>query len=222
MTTTFPLPLDHTLLHLVKYNVFRGLVENKMILDRLTMQYQITNKIRTGPFSYFASFPNSSVILPVVPNPSARSLTPTASQMTMVHSSWINVLPFPAMRENMIKWESDFDHSELVKDLVGNLINLKLFPSVPPSSSRRPAHAGRQIVLQEGDDGEPTAITEPGLILWGEPYRAESWEATPEFLQKWAWAVAGSRELIDSTNYWRSRRGENPLRLVSVDDGASP
>jgi hypothetical protein len=65
------------------------------------------------------------------------------------------------------------------------------------------------------DDDEITA-TRNGLIIWGEPYRAESWEATPGFLRKWAWAVVGCEELIASTNRWRGVRGEGPVRVLGL------
>lgn len=188
-----------------------------MVVDQLTLQYHISDNNEIELVSNYGTFSRHSVILPATPHCSARSLTPTSSQMTVIHSSWINYIPFPRMRENLIWWEFDFDHSELVKDLVGDLINLNVFITTPSSSARRPEPADGEIVLQEVDDDEPVAINQSGLILWGEPYKAESWEATPEFFRKWAWAVAGCQELIDSTNHWRALRGENPLRLLSVD-----
>jgi hypothetical protein len=52
-----------------------------------------------------------------------------------------------------------------------------------------------------------------GLIVWGEPWDISAWEASPEFLKKWAWVVEGCHELFQSTNYWRMKRGEKPLAL---------
>lgn len=207
-TTWFPLPVDHLLLHLIKYNVFRGLCENKAVLEHLAVQYRTADS-QAEAFCDHTIFPSYSVIMPVAPHRSG-SLTPTPLQMSVIHSTWINFLPFPTIRENLIRWEFAFDHSDLVGDLVGDLINLKIFLST--SSSPRPELPSEQTVT-EGDDEEPTA-TQTGLILWGEPYRADTWEATPKFLQKWAWAVTDCQELIDSTNHWRSIRGEKPLRLA--------
>lgn len=205
-TTWFPLPADH-LLHLVKYNVFRGLCQNKTTLETLAVQYDTANH-PNGPFSDHKTFPRYSVILPKAPHRSS-CLTPTPLQMSVVHSTWINFIPFPKIRDNLIKWEFAFDHSDLVGDLVGDLINLKIFLSTTTSS--RPT-GSRDPAAREGNNDEvPT--DETGLILWGEPYLAESWEATPGFLRKWTWAVAGCQELIDSSNYWRGVRGERPLQL---------
>ncbi|KAL4933737.1 bZIP transcription factor [Aspergillus undulatus] len=216
-TTWFPLPLDQQLLHLIQYNVFRGLFKNKTVVQRLTMQYRINSGNQTEPFPDNSRYPSYSVILPVTLTSLPESLAPTTSQMNIVHSSWINALPFPKMRENLIKFEFDFDHAELIKDLVGNLINSNIFLSIRSSFQWRPAalEGNTALQLQEGYDnnGQATTASQSGLIVWGEPYRAESWEATPEFLRKWAWALEGCQELIDSTNFWRRTRGESPLRL---------
>lgn len=50
-----------------------------------------------------------------------------------------------------------------------------------------------------------------GLIVWGEPWDPYAWEASPKFLQKWAWVVEGCHELRKSTNYWRMKRGEKRI-----------
>jgi hypothetical protein len=52
-----------------------------------------------------------------------------------------------------------------------------------------------------------------GLIVWGEPWDIYSWEASPEFLRKWGWLVEGCHELLQSTNYWRMKRGEKSIGL---------
>jgi hypothetical protein len=50
-----------------------------------------------------------------------------------------------------------------------------------------------------------------GLIVWREPWDPASWEASETFLRKWGWIVKGCVELLQSTNYWRTRRGEKAL-----------
>jgi hypothetical protein len=62
------------------------------------------------------------------------------------------------------------------------------------------------------DEDEVTAGRN-GLIVWGEPHDRQSWEATPSFLEKWAWAVEGCDELVKCSNRWRLMRGEEPMRL---------
>ncbi|KAL4937378.1 hypothetical protein BDV06DRAFT_74803 [Aspergillus oleicola] len=219
--TWFPLPLDQQLLHLIQYNVCRGLYKNKEVVQRLTMQYCMDLDYKTEVFLHTSAYPSYSVILPAAATDLPQSLAPTTLQMNIVHSSWINILPFPKLRENLIKFEFAFDHSELVRDLVGNLINSNLFLSIPPLLKKLPALADEQTAFQhqreDDDDGEVTAAaTHPGLIVWGEPYSAENWEATPGFIHKWAWALADCQELIDSTNHWRRERGEDPINLMTA------
>ncbi|KAJ5356482.1 Protein of unknown function DUF3425 [Penicillium concentricum] len=50
-----------------------------------------------------------------------------------------------------------------------------------------------------------------GLLVWGEPSDPKSWEITEEFLKKWPWVMCGVPELIESTNYWRRKRGEEVI-----------
>ncbi|RHZ62469.1 NmrA-like family protein [Aspergillus thermomutatus] len=50
-----------------------------------------------------------------------------------------------------------------------------------------------------------------GVIVWGEPWDQQGWEVTEAFVQKWPWVVRGSRSLLESTNYWRAKRGEPAL-----------
>lgn len=51
----------------------------------------------------------------------------------------------------------------------------------------------------------------PGLIIWGEPHDPYGWEVTEDFAKKWNWLLSGCREILESTNYWRAQRGEEPL-----------
>lgn len=201
---TFPLPSDQ-LLHLIQYNVLRALGRNKETLSALAVEYCAVQSTRIT-----SSFPNHSVIWPASPTLST-CLSPTARQMKVAHSSWINILPFPTMRDRLIARESHFDHADFVRDLVGEQINLGLFLSTTcPASVGMPPG---KLILQDPD--LETMGSESRLVVWGEPYRAESWEASPGFLQKWAWCVTDCRELLDSTNHWRAVRGEAPLFFLS-------
>jgi hypothetical protein len=68
--------------------------------------------------------------------------------------------------------------------------------------------------MDDGDAGDDAPVDRRGFILWGEPFHKDSWEVTPGFLRKWSWAVEGCGELIESTNRWRTARGETPLRMM--------
>ncbi|KAM5358527.1 hypothetical protein ACJZ2D_015216 [Fusarium nematophilum] len=112
--------------------------------------------------------------------------------------------------------EGRFDHWELLQDLIGELM------SVTPAPKRRdtpltitvadPKTMWTLPLTARRDEDEVTAGRR-GLIVWGEPYDMQSWEATPGFLAKWAWAVEGCDELVKCSNRWRMMRGEEPMRL---------
>ncbi|KAL2064065.1 hypothetical protein VTL71DRAFT_4559 [Oculimacula yallundae] len=202
--TGFPLSSDH-LLHLIHFNVFRGLITNKSILRGRTLQSKINLDILLpncrnlcDGLALIRSKPGQ-----VIPS----SLNPTYVQASIAHSSWMNMFPFPAIRDNLIKAEKDFDHEELCFDLFGEMI----------SSWTLDARPALQEVRGWDDDneGEFTARRK-GLILWGEPWDKNAWEVTPGFIQKWAWLLRNCDELIDSTNRWRSMRDENPLAYPFV------
>ncbi|KAH8668001.1 hypothetical protein BGZ60DRAFT_41550 [Tricladium varicosporioides] len=52
-----------------------------------------------------------------------------------------------------------------------------------------------------------------GMVIWGEPWDIAGWEVTEDFLKHWGWAIRGCQSIIQSTNYWRAKRGEKPLRF---------
>ncbi|PLB47336.1 hypothetical protein P170DRAFT_239279 [Aspergillus steynii IBT 23096] len=202
---------DH-LLHLIYYNVFRALYRNKEILSQTAISLVPDHDDHPKILSP-ADFPSYAVTFPATSD-LPGCLAPTELQMNLTHSTWISVLPFPRMRENLVLWDLCYDHSEMVNDLVGDLVDGKKYRSsgmvqTPPSPSPSPDGTG-QLVISESEDDEVTT-SRNGLIVWGEPYRMESWEVTPGFLRKWAWAVEGCDELIRSSNRWRMIRGEGPL-----------
>ncbi|KAJ5671934.1 hypothetical protein N7507_001061 [Penicillium longicatenatum] len=201
-------PFADQVLHLIHYNAFRGFYRNKILLGRTAMSLSPGRK----PVPFDEAFPSFSVVVPraldiVVPG----NLTPTQSQMSLIHSTWINSLPFPAMRDNLIKWEGSFNHAEFAKDVMGNIIDSILFPQ-PEGSSVTGLMVENQGIEELEDDDEVTA-NQSGLIVWGEPDRMDSWEATPGFLRKYAWAMTGCDGLIESSNKWRRTRGEEPLHF---------
>jgi hypothetical protein len=52
------------------------------------------------------------------PSPShPLSLHPTEAQLQIIHPRWIDCLPFPKMRDSLVKLAGAFDIEELVKDL---------------------------------------------------------------------------------------------------------
>ncbi|RAK87614.1 hypothetical protein BO79DRAFT_218821 [Aspergillus costaricaensis CBS 115574] len=198
--STPSIPPDH-LLHLITHNVFRALYTNKTLL------YNHSTALLPGPT------PNSSIhliheglIFPIYattipnshPSPIPTSLFPTPSQRTLTHYSWIDLVPWPRMRENLIKWEMCFDHGEFVRDLVGGYVmeGWELFDGLQGQDVN--GRIGERVVVEvDGDDdGEVSGNATNGWIVWGEPHCKESWEVTPGFLRKWGWVVEGCTSLL--------------------------
>lgn len=210
---TSSLLADH-LLHLIHYNVFRGLHQNKCILNELAVNIFLESG-EAVPVKSDEAFCRFFAIKPVretLPD----HLEPTKLQRTRIHATWINFLPFSQLRDNLIRWQDRFDHWELAKDVLGIEYVGRQWFRERKSNKDLPPPKWRLLLLPEDDD-EITAYRH-GLIIWGEPYRKEDWEATPGFLRKWMWAVDGCEDLIASTNYWRIRRGEEPLYLEDISE----
>ncbi|KAF7591666.1 hypothetical protein BBP40_001243 [Aspergillus hancockii] len=157
LDTRLSLPADH-LLHLIHYNVFGGIHITKEILEPLTVSVIPGAEHEVVPG--YGPFPGSSMLLTPSPDVLPKSLVPTLLQMEAVHPTWINLFPFPKVRNNLISWQNCFNHVELVEDLLGSTCPAEVFAS--PWASQGPI----------GVDDEVTTARN-GLILWGEPHRAE-------------------------------------------------
>ncbi|KAF9874096.1 hypothetical protein CkaCkLH20_08468 [Colletotrichum karsti] len=208
----FPLSTDH-LLHLVQYNVFRAFVSNKRTLNTLLTGWDDSPPSRAicpigAPF-----YRDDTVFYPLNPN-IPLALVPTHLQQTGLHSSWINLIPFPRVRDNLIRHEGSFDHWELLQDLVGEIMNATQARQRPsPAITVSDPQTTWTPSLTAGRDEDEVTAGRKGLIVWGEPYDVGSWEITPGFLTKWSWAVEGCDDLVESSNRWRLIRGEEPMRL---------
>jgi hypothetical protein len=97
-------PRADLLLTLIQFNIFRALVYNThaLGLDFAWLQEEAVSTFygqsntRDGP----------------------TSLYPTTLQYKVEHHPWIDLFPFPAMRDNMLRQGEDFDDSDLCYDLV--------------------------------------------------------------------------------------------------------
>ncbi|KAL6230463.1 hypothetical protein BDW75DRAFT_222686, partial [Aspergillus navahoensis] len=200
----FPLSSDH-LLHLIQYNVFRALITNKRTLNTLPTDLATCSATKLCR--------DDTTRFPINPN-IPPSLFPTNLQQTCYHSTWINVIPFPRIRDNLIRCEGRFDHGELMQDLTGELMTSILTPRRRGTSGTATGPEDRlSLSLPSGIDTDEVTAGRNGLIVWGEPHELQSWEATPGFLAKWAWAVEGCEELVEISNTWRIKRGEEPMQL---------
>ncbi|UKZ79428.1 hypothetical protein TrVFT333_007181 [Trichoderma virens FT-333] len=134
---------DH-LLHLIHFNVLRGLSYNKKVIKPTTFL-----ECTGDPSEHLKR------VIPQLPDTSAlsgfrlpESLTPTKLQLSCPHSNWIDVFPFPKMRDNLIRWENYFSHAEFLTDLLGNLINCMTAP--PPKTTHALPSSGTQAAAQGG------------------------------------------------------------------------
>lgn len=92
-------------------------------------------------------------------------------------------IPFPAMRNNLILLQRQYDIDDFIHDLGGGLYD-------------------------SYDD-----VVRRGLLVWGDPWRVDCWEVSEGFVCKWGLLLKGCSDVIGSTNYWRQSRGEDRLNV---------
>ncbi|KAF2111391.1 hypothetical protein BDV96DRAFT_649952 [Lophiotrema nucula] len=166
----FPLSPDHYLLTLVQYNVLRAVITNLQLCSLL---------------SHLPSECRAALNIPTPPPPSTipPSFAPTHTQSSVPHPSWIDTVPCPQLRDNLILTQGRWDEDELCGDMCGG--------------------------LYEGYDD----VVQRGLLVWDEPWRVGSWEVSTGFVEKWGWLLKGCTEMERSTNLWREGRGEDKLNF---------
>lgn len=170
-----PLSSDH-LITLLQYRVLRGCLEIRQILS-----LNLGDAFQVSPEElHLCSYPSPSMtdLLPI-------SLTPTILQCSVAHHHWIDLIPHPNFRDNLIAAIGTFDADELWSDTVGGL-----FEGFPDSQAEH-----------------------QGVILWDTPWLSCGWELSEGFIRKWWWALRGCEELLEATNFWRVQRGEDLLRI---------
>lgn len=172
----FPLSPDHCLITLVQYNVVRAMLINMSILsiqDRLPPGCG-----RSLSIPCFGAVPSSPESIPA-------DLRPTALQKSLTkpppHLFWVDALPFPKLRNNLILMSGTYDTENLLLDI-------------------------GQGIYEGFDDDERR-----GCVVWREPWSASGWEFSEGFVRKWGFLLAGCADAIRSTNYWREMRGDDAL-----------
>ena len=166
----FPLSGDH-LITLLQFNVLRGSIANRQLLSPLSPHSCSTETLHV--------LPSHTSSLNLVP----PSLAPTHLQCTVPHEDWMDIIPDPKWRDNVIRAAGTFDEDELWSDLLGGL-----FEGFPDSE-----------------------IEHRGVVAWSPPWEASGWEVSPGFWEKWGWTLVGCVEVVDATNRWRAKRGQGPL-----------
>ncbi len=156
---------------LIKLNVLNALARNATLLGIPTDSLCADEAI--SPFSVQGPAPSETSSWP-------ESLRPTTVQLSVRHHPWIDLIPFPVMRNRALL---AIDSGLLDEDeFCENLMEV------------------------DGDRSE-----KPSLIVWGESSDPRGWEATLLFFEKYGWLVWACPEIIESTNFWRRKRGEETL-----------
>jgi hypothetical protein len=112
--------------------------------------------------------------------------------------------------------------------------SLHLPPSLWPSKSQRkiihhpwidliPMLSMRESLLSRMDTVDEDELCgdlygapqsdETGLRVWGEAWDPLAYEVSEALVKKWSWMIEECPDIIESTNYWRRRRGQKALAL---------
>ncbi|KAH6653014.1 hypothetical protein BKA67DRAFT_307478 [Truncatella angustata] len=165
----FPLSPDHQLIVLIQFNALRAILTN---LSILSLQHRM-------PLECRAAF--NIACLPEAPSTIPPALRPTPLQASIPHDPWIDMIPFPTMRDNMMLNGDNTVLDDICEDALGG--------------------------LYEGYDD----IEARGIIVWGEPWAPSGWEVSEGFARKYWFLLKGCDELIEATQRYREARGEERL-----------
>ncbi|KAI9879313.1 MAG: hypothetical protein M1830_008964 [Pleopsidium flavum] len=118
-------------------------------------------------------------------------LRPSSEQITVKHHPYIDILPFPTLRKNLITHQEEIDEDEFFHDMLTGLV----------------CWGGAGIGRKDREDSTGYAST-------GTPWDVRSWEARVWFLEKY-WTLLGGEdgELVRQSEWWRSIRGDDTLNM---------
>ncbi|KAF8860431.1 hypothetical protein BDZ45DRAFT_800797 [Acephala macrosclerotiorum] len=178
----FPLSSDH-LITLIQFNVLRATLTNLHLLSLLqTIPYECSLALSIAP--------SSSHPLSIPP-----SLQPTSIQSSIPHDPWIDIIPSPQWRDNLILAQGMYDLDDLCCDMAGG--------------------------LWEGFPDGDANCTEKGIVAWNTPWDVGGWEISRGFWRKWGRLILrGCGDVLQATNGWRRQRGEKELRWEDLGLGA--
>ncbi|KAM3431825.1 hypothetical protein MY4824_006927 [Beauveria thailandica] len=114
-------------------------------------------------------------------------MRPIREQITCQHAAFIDVLPFPTLRRNVINSGEAIDLTELYHDLIDGLV----------------CWGGTADQRSAADSATGDAST-------GTPWESRSWEARKWFLRKYFTLLGGDEgELVRQSEWWRNVRGDD-------------
>ena len=118
-------------------------------------------------------------------------LRPSREQIVIQHHPYIDIIPFPTLRKNLLTHQQDFDEDEVFHDMLTGLV----------------CWGGAGMGRRDRDISTGKAST-------GTPWDVRSWEARLWFLEKY-WSLLGGEdgELVRQSEWWRSMRGDDPVEI---------
>ncbi|KAJ5771315.1 uncharacterized protein N7511_003366 [Penicillium nucicola] len=123
-------------------------------------------------------------------------LRPSSEQITVEHHPYIDILPFPTLRKNIIRQQhlEEFDEDQFFLDLLAGLV----------------CWGGAGVGKKDRD-------LSTGFASTGTPWDVRSWEAKLWFLKKY-WDLLGGEdgELVRQSEWWRGIRGEDTPTELEV------
>ena len=163
---------------LTRINAFDALVRNAMALH-IPLEYLEGDDFHSQ-FNMNGSQLSNTPAFPV-------DLCSTPCQRAIVHHSWLDLFPFPAMRDNILRGiqAGYLDEDEMCEEFCCGLLDL---------------------------NEDSTSY----IVIWGDPWDASGWEFSPGFFAKWAPLLHGCPQILTTTNYWRERRGESRLNRLNL------
>jgi hypothetical protein len=117
--------------------------------------------------------------------PAPAHLAPTFLQRSVRHHPWLDLLPFPQLRDNILLYlhTSQINEEDMITELICGCLDL-------------------------------AATDEASMIVWADPWDAAQWEFSPSFFVRWGFLLQGCQDMIQTTNLWRSRRSAPRLEFI--------
>ena len=168
-------PIPHDMPSVTRLNALNALMRNAAILQ-IPVEFLETDDFNS-PFNLYGPVQNNSLSLP-------SDLCPTTCQRSVTHHSWLDLFPFPGLRDNILRGieAGAYDEDYLCQELCCDLLN---------------------------SEAEDVA----GVVIWGDSWDAKGWEFSMKFFMKWGVLFQGCPEILEATNCWRGKRGLRRIEL---------
>ena len=174
----------------------------------------MVNFILTNTFDTLINECGVDLNLPLmhsVPDTVPPNFKPTELQMTVRHNRWIDSVPCPRLRDNLIRAcaaEGSIPYHQSLNT------NTTSSSSSPPTTEHTLDEDALCTDICGGIyDGLDDCATR-GLLVWGDPWVVGNWEVSQGFVEKWGWLLEGCVEMLEATDRWRAGRGEEKMGVV--------